>query len=254
MKGNSGRGYAAVFLVVGLAIVAILLVAILPMLSSLLGGLELDECLDVLLASGYIAYADDQGILHVEGVSISGSPPIELTGDAKVWLEFRPELDFDVVKKNTVPVSYQRGVFTSFELPIWASDDQELFFEICIPNRWDGTSMSHIHLDVFLPSAQDDGDAFKLQVDYQHLTTGGDVVPATFTTVVVETATGASAAFLSLHVHFDIPASDMEADDILAFRVRRIAVTEGVEISGNVVVEHAGVVFRCDKIGIPTYE
>jgi len=42
----------------------------------------------------------------------------------------------------------------------------------------------------------------------------------------------------------------MFSDDILGFRLRRVAVV-GTEIDGNVVIQHAGVNFRCDKIGNP---
>jgi len=130
------------------------------------------------------------GILAVEGDVVTGSdilpggqliltnePPVTLEGDARVWIEFRPELDFDIVKKNAVPLSYVRGMLSGFELPIWAADDEELFFDICIPNRWDRTSTSHIHLDCFLIDAQDDGDDFRLQIAYEHYTPGIDVVP-----------------------------------------------------------------------------
>ena len=179
---------------------------------------------------------------------------IDLVGDGKVWIELRPELDFDIIKKNAVPVSYERGIFTGFELPIYAADDQELFFEICVPDRWDGISITHVHLDVFLIGAQDAGDAFRMQVDYEHYDGGVDVVPATSTPIEVETETGALAAFQSYHIHFDIPAGDMLGDDILAFRVRRIAVVDGIEIDGNVVFNHAGVIFLFDKIGNTTAE
>lgn len=180
--------------------------------------------------------------------------PVELVGDGKIWLEFRPELDFDIVRKNAVPVSYGRGIFTGFELPIWADDNQELFFRICVPGRWDGISTSHIHLDVFLIGAQDKGDAFRLEIVYEYYDTGVDVVPNTSTAVEVETATGASVAFQSFPVHFEVPAGNMVCDDVLAFRLRRIAVTEGVEIDGNIVFNHIGINFYCDKYGNPTIE
>ena len=171
-----------------------------------------------------------------------------LAGDGKVWIELRPELDFEIVKKSDVPVSYTRGLFSGFELPIWADDAQELFFDVCVPDRWDGVSTTHIHLDVFLIDAQDDGDDFKLQIGWEHYNPGVDVVPDSITLIPVQTETGASAAFQSFHVHFDVPAGDMLGDDMLAFRVRRIA-TGGTEISGNVVIEHAGVIFLCNKLG-----
>lgn len=180
--------------------------------------------------------------------------PVELIGEGRIWLEFRPELDFDIIKKNAVPLSYERGIFTGFELPIWADDNQELFFELCVPNRWDGITSIHVHMDMFLIEAQDDGDAFKLQIVYEHYDAGVDIVPNTSTPVEIETETGASAAFQSFPVHFEVPAGDMLCDDILAFRLRRIDVTVNVEIDGNLVFNHAGISFYCDKYGNPTLE
>ena len=187
---------------------------------------------------------------YIGQIHLFSEDPIRLVDDARVWIEFRPELDFDIVKKNAVPVSYERGIFSGFELPIWAADDQELFFDICIPGRWGGTSEVHIHLYVFVIEAQDAADdAFRLQIVYEHYTPGEDIVPDTFAPIEVETTTGASAAFQSYQIHFDVPVGDMVNDDILAFRVRRVAVGIGNEIAGNVVLEHAGVIFRCDKLG-----
>ena len=204
---------------------------------------------------------DDAGIGGILGVgetfSVTGTSTfndqISLAGSGKAWIELRPELDFDIIKKNTVPLSYQRGVFSSFELPIYAADNQELYFDICVPDRWDGTSTVHVHLDVFLIDAQDDGDDFRLQIDYEHYNPGTDTVPNTSTPIAVETETGASVAFQSYHVHFDVPAGDMLGDDILAFRLRRIATT-GTEIDGLVVLQHAGIIFLCDKLGNTTAE
>lgn len=178
---------------------------------------------------------------------------IILEGDSKVWLEFRPELDFDVVKKNAVPLSHTRGIFTGFELPIYNNDDQELFFDICVPDRWDGTSMSHIHMDIFLIDAQSDGEAFKLQVFWEHYTPGVDVVPDISAPEEIETATGDSAAFQSFQIHFDIPAGDMLGDDILAFRLRRVVATVDDDIGAEelVIIQHVGVIFLCDKLGNP---
>ncbi len=215
---------------------------------------EVDDLLDFgteeILTDGNLSMS---GNLEVGGTS-TFNDQIDLVGDGKVWIEFRPELDFDIIKKNAVPLSYERGIFTGFELPIWADDKEELVFEICIPDRWDGASIVHVHLDIYIIGAQDDGDAFRMQIEYEHYDGGVDIVPDTSTSIPVETPTGASAAFQSHHIHFDIPAGDMLGDDILAFRVRRIAVVDGVEIDGNVVFNHAGVIFLCDKPGNTTAE
>ena len=248
------RGQVSIKHIIEVLAAVLILVIVSSVLIDLGRSLTTEQCLDYLYSQGYVAYANPQGTLYADRIVLSESPPITLTGNAKSWIEFRPELDFDIVKKNAVPLSYERGIFTGFELPIYNNDNQELIFEICIPNRWDGTSTVHIHLNVFLIDAQDDGDAFRLQIDYNHYDGGVDIVPNISTSIELETPTGTSAVFQSYYVHFDIPVGDMLVNDILAFRLRRIAATGETEITNNIVFNHAGVIFLCDKYGNPTAE
>ena len=128
----------------------------------------------------------------------------------------------------------------------------QLNLQICVPDRWDGTSITHIHIDCWIDSAQDAVvDAFKLQVAYEHYNAGTDIVPATSANVETETTTGVAAQFQSYQVNFDVPAEDMLADDILSFRLRRIDVTAGNEMDGELVISHIGIIFNCNKIGNP---
>lgn len=182
------------------------------------------------------------------------SDPFRLVGDAKVWIEFRPDIDYRLVRAQGTPTWVERGAFGGFSLPIYIPDE-ELFFDICIPNRWDGESTTYVHLDVWIDTAQDAAnDAFRLQISYNSFTPKVDIVPSAFTDVEVETTTGVAAQYQSFQVDFNIPAGDGEEDDILAFRIRRIDVVTGNEMDGEVVVEHVGVIFLCDRLGNPTWE
>jgi len=175
---------------------------------------------------------------------------IILEGDSKVWIEFRPDIDFESVRAQGKPTWVTHGVFGGFSLPIYAADNEELFLEVCVPNRWDGISDTHIHIDCWTANAQDAvDDAFNLRVAYEHYKSGIDAVPLTSTNVDVETTTGITAAFQSYQISFDIPAGDMLADDMLSFRLYRIAVVLGNELDGEVVINHIGAIFNCDKLG-----
>jgi len=61
---------------------------------------------------------------------------VTLQGDGKVWLEFRPDIDFTTIRAQGKPTWVTRGIFGGFSLPIYAADNEELFFDMCIPNRW----------------------------------------------------------------------------------------------------------------------
>jgi len=73
--------------------------------------------------------------LVVEG-DITFYDQITLADDGKVWLEFRPDLDFSTVRANGKPTHVSRGEFEGFSLPVFSADDEELFFDMCVPGRW----------------------------------------------------------------------------------------------------------------------
>jgi len=76
------------------------------------------------------------GSLYAENITLSGSGPVILEGEGLVWIEFRPDLDFESVRAHGVPSWVVRGVFGGFSLPIYAADWEELQIEICVPDRW----------------------------------------------------------------------------------------------------------------------
>ena len=140
-------------------------------------------------------------------------------------------------------------------MPIYAANNEELFLDICIPDRWDEVTAIHIQMDAWLDTAQADAtDTFRLQISYNSFTPGIDVVSDTFADVEAETTTGIAAQYQTYLLGFDIPVGTMKGDDLLAFRLRRIDKVVGTEITGEVIIEHMGIVFRCDKLGNPTYD
>lgn len=168
-----------------------------------------------------------------------------------VYIELRPDLDFETIRgQEGVPTLVTRGLFRGFSLPLWVADNnEELFATICMPGRWDGASDIYIHLYCWLAGAED-SKYFNMQVSWEHYTCGVDVVPLTSTDVAVETATGAGAALgKSYRVTLQLPYGDMVEDDILQLRIRRIAAV-GAACVGEIVVNHYGVVFRRDKLGV----
>jgi len=63
---------------------------------------------------------------------------ITLDGDGLVWIEFRLDLDWSTVQAHGKPDHVTRGLFDGFSLPIYGADDEELYFEVCVPDRWMG--------------------------------------------------------------------------------------------------------------------
>jgi len=83
-------------------------------------------------------------IFRGDNLYLSGSSPIILSGDAQVWIEIRPDLDFTSVRALGVPTYVTRGLFYAFSLPIYGADNEELFFDACIPDRWSAPAWSDL--------------------------------------------------------------------------------------------------------------
>jgi len=180
---------------------------------------------------------------------------IVLVEDGLVYLEFRPDTDFETVRAQGKPTWVYRGIAGGFSLPVYAADNEELYLEICVPTRYDEVSDIVLHIECYVTTAQDAAnDAFNLQIEWEDYTPGIDIVPNTAHTINVETTTGVCAQYQSfrpaLTVDYDIHVGNpVESDDMLAFRLRRVAVVAGNEADGEIVINHMGVNFRCDKLG-----
>lgn len=182
---------------------------------------------------------------------VSGKP-ITLGAGARVYIELRPSLDFATLIALGKPTVVYRGVVRGYSMPVYAADNEELFFTECVPQRWDAISDILVHVHGYLDTANDTKN-FQLQLAWEHFTPGTDVVPNTSNTVPVETPTGVAAQYQSFKVEFtvdyDIDTPDnVSWDDNLSFRLRRIAASAN-EIAGEFVVTHIGVIFRRDKLG-----
>lgn len=188
---------------------------------------------------GDIVYRDNAG---------KQGKPVLLEGDGLVYIELRPDLDYATLISLGIPDIVTQGIFRGFSLPVGGANE-ELFATVCVPNRWDGASDIYIHLYCWLAAAEVDKN-FNLQVTWEHYTPGTDTVPAGSADVEVETAANA-AQFQSYEVEFTLAYGDLVADDILGLRVRRIAAV-GAECAGEIVINHYGVIFRRDKLGVAT--
>jgi len=90
-------------------------------------------------------------------------------------------------------------------------------------------------------------DAFRLEVAYENFTCDVDVVPVSSSDVVRKVNTGVCLINQSFCAHPPIDMAGVAGDDSLTFRLRRIAAAD--EIAGEVVIQHVGVIFKCDKLG-----
>jgi len=108
-----------------------------------------------------------------------------------------------------------------------------------------------IHLHCWITDAQlADTDAFRTELEYENITVGTDIVPVTGDAVIIEVLTGVAVANQSYSVHFPLDMTGVETDDNIGIVIDRIASSD--EIAGEVVIQHIGVMFKCDKLGEAT--
>ena len=191
--------------------------------------------------------------LYLDSINLSGGEPLTLTGDGLVWLEFRPDIDFETVRANGKPTWVKRGVIGGWSLPPNAVGE-ELYMEIHAPNRWDEASNVYVHIHYYLDT-KNTGKNVNLELSWTYFTEG-DIIPDTSTDLTEETTTGTAAQYKSYQVEFildyDItPANPLASSDELHLKLRRIDATSN-EAAGEIVVTHIGVVFRRDKLGAET--
>lgn len=177
--------------------------------------------------------------------------PITLGTGSLTTIELRPQIDFARIIGNVKPTKVTRGIVQGHSLPTYAADE-ELYFDIHVPDRYDEASDITAHVHGYLDTAND-GKKFRMTLEWEHVTFPTDAVPNTDNDVTVETSTGTAAQYQSFSVPFtidyDIDGADIiTGGDCLYFRLRRIAATE-LEIAGEFVICHIGIVFRRDKIG-----
>lgn len=177
--------------------------------------------------------------------------PITMSDSGLVYIELRPDLDFETIRGNLgIPTLVTQGIFRGFSLPVGGANE-ELFGAICVPSRWDGASDIYVEVYCWLALAEDSKN-FKLQLTWEHYCPTTDAVPITSANVEVQTATGALAAqFQSYKVQFQLTYGDLAADDLLGLRFRRVA-ADPVECAGEIVINHYGMIFRRDKMGVAT--
>lgn len=186
-------------------------------------------------------------------LQISADGTLTLAGTAKKWLAIRPDLDYTVITAQGKPTQVVVGVFHGYSMPVYNNNNEEMFFNIHVPGRWDGTSNPIVHLLVALAGTEDVSDNFKLQISWEHLTEG-DVIPITSHDVEVEQAvlTDRNAQYSTYELQFAIDydvdnPDDLTDHDDLAFRLRRIDATNP-DITNEIIVLDYHVEFQVDKM------
>lgn len=175
-------------------------------------------------------------------------------GSKSLKLAMRPAFTAGRIAGVAKPTAVAVGPWSGYSFPIYNNDDEELFWRLHVPGRWDGTTDIEYWLTVCLSAAETEGDDFKFQLSWSNSTGTTGVIT---TDVVSPTADGdcsaghtAQYSIFRLGFTIDVSAGPIVAvspGDILAGRVRRIA-SGGVEVSNEIIVLDHWINFTVDKI------
>jgi hypothetical protein len=136
-------------------------------------------------------------------------------------------------------------------MPIYNSDDEELFFRCRIPFRWDGTTDPQFGMCVSLSAGETVGDYFKFQLGWQ-VSAKGNVISETVSTSVSEqiVITGRNDAYDTYFIFFNFDANDvsnpLEAGNMLQARIRRIDATDP-DVSNEIIIWDWAAIWAVDK-------
>jgi len=184
-------------------------------------------------------------------ITTGATKTIKLTNIAKLTL--RP----DIVEKDTkkvlgIPTQIMRGCNVGYSFPIFAANDEELYWRMRIPNRWDGVTDPQFGICVSLISGEDVGDKFKFSLEWQ--TTNKGNIMGTSTSVCYSEQTvlvGRNDAYDTYFIFFTLDASDVTnpitAGEMLQGRIRRVAASSS-DVSGEIGVWDWAIMWPVDKV------
>jgi len=161
----------------------------------------------------------------------------------------RIPISFSSAQALGKPTAVTIGCNSGFSMPIYNSDNEELFFTLKIPRRWDGTTDPVVTVLAHLGNTEDVGDKFQFQLSYVCNSTTG-ALSATTNDVPVETTviTDKTAQYSTYPVSFTLDATKIINGCEFKARLRRIAAS-GSEVSNEIIVTSVYINFKRDKLG-----
>jgi len=162
-------------------------------------------------------------------------------------ITIRPDLEQTSYWFYEKPTLVYRGVHRGYSFPVYNSDDEELRYTTRIPYRWNGTSNPIVKLYVWTASAEDVGDTFKFQLDYQSENGSGVISDSNsiiyFNGAILE---GRIAQYSKYTLTAELNKDNISVDEIMSGRLRRIA-SDGTQISGEVIARYMVIEYPVDK-------
>jgi hypothetical protein len=167
----------------------------------------------------------------------------------------RPAVNFGAIGAKTKPTPVQIGAYSTWSMPIYSSDDEEIFFNHSVPRRWDGVSNPIFGFIAMIDNAAAAARKFQFQLSWKNVA-AGLVLPATTNDTTYEITTGTDAQYMcypmSFTIDYDVDLANLlTANQVLGMRLRRVAKSAGgTEFGTEILVHGFYIQYNRDKIGV----
>lgn len=163
------------------------------------------------------------------------------------WVSIEPFLDENSSNVQGKPTLVTRGMFKGYSLPEYAGGE-ELFFRLRIPFRWDGTTNPWLCFLTAISAAEDIGDKYKFQLDWQSEDILHVIPDTTAETLTQEITVADGTAYYAEIVALELDATTMVSGQNWQGRLRRIA-SAAPAVTNEIFVFHWCSRWKMDKIG-----
>ena len=217
---------------------------------------------------GVITWMEDEDYFQFDdGINMGGTTNainIDDTNGQISWkgtylkkLTLRPNIIQTQAKISGVPTEVYRGTNVGYSMPIWsdpAAVNEQLFFRMRIPARWDGVTDPQFGIICTITGAEDVGDKFKFELSWQTTDCGGDTVMGTTDSDCYSEQTiitGGGTAYTSYCIFFTLNADDatnpIMAGEMLQGRIRRVAASAN-EVTNEIAIWDWAIMWPVDKV------
>jgi len=166
------------------------------------------------------------------------------------WVGRAPFLDENSSNVANKPTLFCRGVFCGYSLPEYAVGE-ELLFRLRVLHRWDGVTNPYFVAITSISAAEDIGDKYKFQLEWQSGDIGA-VIPDTIQETLTDEVTVVDGtAYYAEIISFELDAATIVSGQNMQFRLRRIAASPS-SVSNEIIVWHWDTRWKINKVATTT--
>lgn len=166
---------------------------------------------------------------------------------SKYWESIEPLLDENSANAANKPSLVDIGLFGAYSLPEYAAGE-ELRYRMRVPHGWDGSTNPWLVAMTILTAAEDIGDKYKFQLEWQSGDVGSVIPITTQETLTDEVTVTDGTQYRAEIIAFELDATTLVSGQNLQMRLRRIAASS-LSVSNEIAVMHWDTRWKKNRLG-----